>query len=251
MPNYVKCRLKMDGIVDAPIFSESTEGTAYFDFNRIIPMPKELDMVSGSIEDKAIKAYMKYHGNPALRKMMDTKSRWNIIAGDYEISKEDAEQWAAKNNMTVDELIKLGERYCLNVFYHGCATWYDWCCEHWGTKWNACEAKVADDDTIEFQTAWSAPLPVVEQLSRMYPDEVVSIMWADEDTGCNTGEIAYQNGLVALDETGNMIANNLPENQSSEAYSIYVDLWGESPCLSKDSNGNWQKNDCETCHGCD
>ena len=251
MPNYVKCRLKMRGISNAPLFMENDKKERYFDFNKIIPMPQELKMTSGSIEDVAIKTYMKYHGNPALQKMMDAKSRWNIIAGNYEITEEKIAQCVADNDMTAEELSKLGERYCLNVFYHGATTWYDWCCEHWGTKGNACSSEVCGEDIVEFETAWSAPLPIVEQLSRMYPEKVVSIMWAGEDSGSNTGEIAYQNGLVALDSTGNVIMSNIPANQSSEAYSIYVDLWGESSCLSKDENGNWRHNDCETCHECD
>lgn len=251
MPNHVKCRLKMDGLSSVQLFGKDERNEMYFDFNKIIPMPEELDMISGSVEDNAIKAYMKYHGNPALQKMMDAKSKWNILAGNYEISEEEISRCAESNNMTVDELIKAGERYCLNVFYHGFTTWYDWCCEYWGTKWNAYETNIVDEDTVEFCTAWSAPLPVVQQLSRMYPDKVVSIMWADEDRGCNTGEIAYQNGLVALDECGNVIMHNTPDNLSNEAYEIYVKLWGESPCISKDADGNWQRNDCETCHGCD
>lgn len=251
MPNHVKCRLKMEGLVNAPLFSRNEENELYFDFNKIIPMPKELDMISGSFEDIAIKAYVKYHGNPALQKMMDAKSKWNILAGNYEISEEEISSYAGRKNMTVEELVKTGERYCLNVFYHGCTTWFDWCCEHWGTKRNAYETENIDEDTVEFCTAWAAPIPVVEQLSKMYPDKVVSFMWADEDRGYNTGEMAYQNGLIALDDTDNVIMYNLPENLSVEAYKLYVELWGESPCLSKDADGNWQRNDCETCHGCD
>ena len=44
--------------------------------------------------------------------------------------------------------------------------WYDWCCENWGTKWNACDV-VFNDYSIDndhkpsidysFQTAWSPP----------------------------------------------------------------------------------------------
>ncbi|TPL94757.1 hypothetical protein [Mesorhizobium sp. B2-3-10] len=43
----------------------------------------------------------------------------------------------------------------------GHSNWYDWHCEKWGTKWDACELQVneADEDSIDvyFETAWSPP----------------------------------------------------------------------------------------------
>lgn len=43
MPNYVKNRVVMEGIADLPLFIE-VDGKKHFDFNRLIPMPKELEM---------------------------------------------------------------------------------------------------------------------------------------------------------------------------------------------------------------
>jgi hypothetical protein len=41
--------------------------------------------------------------------------------------------------------------------------WYDWCCTHWGTKWDAIDVYVSDDTeedtvTFSFDTAWAPPL---------------------------------------------------------------------------------------------
>jgi Ferredoxin-like domain in Api92-like protein len=52
--------------------------------------------------------------------------------------------------------------------------WYKWCCEHWGTKWDACDVEVdpLDDDDIEttveyhFNTAWTPPKPAVRAMAK-------------------------------------------------------------------------------------
>jgi len=48
--------------------------------------------------------------------------------------------------------------------------WYDWCCDNWGTKWDACSVDFEEYDnivTFSFDTAWSPPLPVYEALADM------------------------------------------------------------------------------------
>ena len=52
----------------------------------------------------------------------------------------------------------------------------DWRNDHWGTKWNACDCVLIDDQrltrgrkvTIGFDTAWAPPTPVVEEIIRKY-----------------------------------------------------------------------------------
>jgi hypothetical protein len=49
--------------------------------------------------------------------------------------------------------------------------WYDWNCQNWDTKWNACEtnAELFEDSqqlVLHFSTAWSPPVPVVEALAQ-------------------------------------------------------------------------------------
>lgn len=60
--------------------------------------------------------------------------------------------------------------------------WYLWNCNHWGTKWDACESCVDNIDEIDdlddeddlvvlFNTAWSAPEPWYQELSKIIPFE--------------------------------------------------------------------------------
>jgi hypothetical protein len=47
---------------------------------------------------------------------------------------------------------------------------YDWCCEHWGTKWNACDPEVDYiHSELHFDTAWGPPWPVLSELSKKFP----------------------------------------------------------------------------------
>lgn len=67
----------------------------------------------------------------------------------------------------------------------------DWNIEKWGTKWNAYDIEVSDG-YVQFDTAWGAPHPVVEDLSKMHPSDEILHEWADEDTGSNVGRRIYR-----------------------------------------------------------
>lgn len=76
--------------------------------------------------------------------------------------------------------------------------WYDWSCNHWGTKWNCYDSNY-DEKIYEyfFMTAWSAPFPVLTELSRLFPEITIIHQWCDEDwCSGNLGEIHYRNGEI-------------------------------------------------------
>lgn len=239
MPNHVKNIVKMSAITTLPIFTEK-EGydkkmVMALDFGKIIPMPESLDVVSGTIENVAIEAAIRKAATAVKQEIM----RPIIIPGmlDSEYKKS-----VNRSGKTEDELSKLGLQYIQNLVLHGSATWYNWCVKHWGTKWNAYENEQIDADTITFETAWSAPEPVIAQLAKMYPDIEIEHWWADEDMGANTGYTKYING-----ELVNSIYH---DTCSNSAYETYILCWGESKCLEKDENGNWKHKDCDECGGC-
>jgi hypothetical protein len=97
---------------------------------------------------------------------------------------------------------------------------YHWSIQNWGTKWNAYDMEKIDDHSMQFDTAWSMPEPVIRALSKKFPDVGVEIRWADEDLGSNCGEIHYKAG----EET----YVNVPDSGSKEAYEIAFDVkgWG-------------------------
>jgi len=62
-----------------------------------------------------------------------------------------------------------------NTKDYGHSNWYDWCVANWDTKWNAYSCYTLEDDTIKledlsdigFQTAWSPPINVIRELSKL------------------------------------------------------------------------------------
>lgn len=68
--------------------------------------------------------------------------------------------------------------------------WYNWNREHWGTKWDAYEvegsvaykrsSKVPYEVVYRFQTAWNPPVPVLEAMTKQFPELHLSLAYVDE-----------------------------------------------------------------------
>jgi hypothetical protein len=62
-----------------------------------------------------------------------------------------------------------------NLKDYGHKNWYDWCVANWDTKWNAYSCYTLEDDSLKleeihdlgFQTAWSPPINVIRELSKL------------------------------------------------------------------------------------
>ncbi len=79
---------------------------------------------------------------------------------------------------------------------YGTNNWCDWNNANWGTKWNSYGYSEYDqsENALKFNTAWSAPHPVIKRLSEMYPEIGIEHSWADEDIGYNCGKHTYMGG---------------------------------------------------------
>lgn len=99
---------------------------------------------------------------------------------------------------------------------YGASDWYHWSIENWGTKWNASEVYVIDDCTVEFDTAWSTPAPVLQALSMMFPNTRVHVEYADEDLGNNCGGYTYINA--------DLCESTQPD--ADDALKFACDVWG-------------------------
>ena len=64
--------------------------------------------------------------------------------------------------------------------------WYDWRVQNWDTKWDCYDVVVTDDDPdqleVEFNTAWSPPEAICNEIREQYPD--LAISWFFDEPGC-------------------------------------------------------------------
>ena len=65
--------------------------------------------------------------------------------------------------------------------------WYDWRLQNWDTKWDAYDVEQHDFDDpdqyeVTFNTAWSPPDAICNQIREDYPD--VEVSWFYDEPGC-------------------------------------------------------------------
>lgn len=123
---------------------------------------------------------------------------------------------------------------------YGKDNWYDWSIEHWGTKWNAYDCVVDIDPelhTLEFYTAWNCVVKVIDEISKTFPDVIITYKWADEDFGYNVGKVKVKNGR------GSVL---IPDGGTNEAIELAAEVQGVTPeewGYTKDENGDYQYNE--------
>ena len=187
MPNYVTTILRIEG-TDAQIEAVKNhikgEDTA-FDFNKVIPMPAALNIECSTRGQQGVDIL--FCRENKITKAMTAECRKEAVA--------------------------LGLAYIENTEMYGFPTWYEWCRAKWGTKWNACEVEDLGD-AIKFETAWNFPRPVIIELSKMFPDVILSFDYADEAAGHNTGEGTIQ--------AGEFISEYYPQDGGTEAMRVYL-----------------------------
>jgi Ferredoxin-like domain in Api92-like protein len=75
--------------------------------------------------------------------------------------------------------------------------WYQWSCEHWGTKWNAWDGSRRGYGRTgrvryRFFTAYDPPLPVFAELARRFPSVEIELTFEVELWG--SGRAAWRDG---------------------------------------------------------
>lgn len=158
--------------------SKEEDNTEFLDFDKIIPMPKELDIEDGSMGELG-RAYLLKKGT------------------DYITSEEVAKRIEERTKEERNEILRLGQAYIDNKSKYGFSTWYGWRNHNWGTKWNSYDNKIKRNKDgkivyIEFQTAWSVPEPILEKLAKECD---FAILYAEEDIDSNCGVGRANNGV--------------------------------------------------------
>lgn len=214
MPNHIQNRITFIGTEKEveQVFDFLKGEDSLIDFNKIIPMPEELNITSGSGGSSGMN-YLLY---------LQDKEMHAHLKGDYERVESLPEE--RKN-----KCIELGKAYLSNYRKYGYITWYEWSCANWGTKWNAYNT-YREGDALYFQTAWSAVPELIGKIAEMFPEISLEYEWADEDYGYNAGS--------GYSEYGEFYYNYCDGN-SDEAWELVFDLWGCRDSFEK-VDGEWR-----------
>lgn len=198
MPNYVTNIIKYEGDEDAirrmlESIKDDRYGIGTIDFNKIILMPESLNIEAGSRTDKGLKAYMDFVEVYTLAGNVNMDKLGDVPAESEEVF------LSVRTDIRPDEW-ELGRTAFQNTMRFDSPTWYEWCIRNWGTKWNAYGYEdgrdYSDSPELRFDTAWSAPHPILVRLAELYPSVRFTHEWADEDIGRNLGRREYVNGFL-------------------------------------------------------
>ena len=200
MPNYVMNTVRVRGDDESLRalwkLTENEQGEiGHLDFNKVIPMPEALKIEESSVMHKGLKAVQDFMEIYSMEKTEE-----EFKAAIWNIPQSSINAFLRMRTDVSREEWTLGLQAYRNIAQYGAASWYDWCVKNWGTKWNACEPTLDSDendvDYLRFETAWSAPHPILEKLSEMFPNATFEHSSADEDLGNNCGERVYSGGKL-------------------------------------------------------
>lgn len=74
------------------------------------------------------------------------------------------------------------EQKAERVAKYGYDNWFDWRFENWGTRTDAHDSEIQEDEnglTIDFTTAWSPVIPYIKQVAKMYPDLIFDLYFME------------------------------------------------------------------------
>lgn len=227
MPNHIKNFLiiKAEGKRLAEILDsikDDEKGVGTIDFEKLIPIPINLkDVPESPLTEQGYALYRQYMNEKTLQQMVidnDTISDKIRENARLELRKIEARYSMLENE---DMNMFIAGKICYeNMLKTGSPTPYRWNIDNWGTKWNAYQSK-GNENIIVFLTANSSPTPVMEALSKKYPEIEFEHQWASDDFGRDMGMKQYLDGEI--------VSKYIPEHFSKEAYDLSFEMWDAVP----------------------
>lgn len=199
MPNWVRNRVIAEDCAKLREVLLNEKGEV--DFNQVLPMPQDLMIDSGS---HSFQVPSKYFAEYQQKELEAQQVIVDKMEGLFDATLTQAQ--FVNKIMTITSITHLimtvkgidkkdkGAQKSLYQFIagyynfkkYGFVDWYKWSQEVWGTKWNAYNTIMYDDEAVEFDTAWCMPYGVMCALAKRL-NMPVRVCWADEDLGSNCG----------------------------------------------------------------
>ena len=181
------------------------EDSYVLDFNKLIPMPSELNLTSGRIENYSVAYYYKNISDEEkikVKKLLEN-SKLDFYGNFWNKYKDDISK-VLSESITISELnsfydledneikekyanlFDLGKQYVDNIKNYKFSNWYDWRIENWGTKWNVNdEVSIIDNGNNEyeilFNTAWALPDKIMLEFSKFCKNGELHWEYCNED----------------------------------------------------------------------
>lgn len=185
------------------------------DFNKLMPMPAELNIECSSRTNDGLKLFGDYLCEAAriAAKMPDATPNERAAALFRHM-----DDWQ-KEHKADPEVWELGKKASRNIQKYGCATWREWCRLNWGSKWNAYQCVPLDEraDTMEFQTANCAVPKIAAALSQRFPTQTVIYSWSGGELMQSLGRMVFQGGKA--------VRIDIPDDRTAQAYAMSAGVW--------------------------
>ena len=184
MPNWVTNKISAPPHVIAALLN--AEGRVDFDLIAPFPGPcgKDWDGIAFDAEEAAkIICGVRENGHPLLVLLEEgLRSRFDI------------------NNLSdksFEQFVGMVRNWRACGYLHQ----MDYARKVWGTKWGACRPTAQPDEGwCQFETAWACPTGLLTLLSERFPQDVINVVYADEDIGANCGSFSLQAGAVVAQD---------------------------------------------------
>ena len=219
MPNWCRNYLKLKNENDL-VKIVNAEGEV--DYNILLPMPEDLDVTSGGLNDRDIYIYLSkgctieitdnvpaiiFLKRDSFTASFITKERIESFENSYTEMSEDDKKKSYED----------GQKLVENFMRYGAVTWYEWCCANWGVKWNASDTdinKKGKEVEIFFCSPWGPPSGWLQKLSKEGVE--FTLDWSEE--GGFYGTITGDGKGNAIDSNnGNYFADDMEEGGEDNA----------------------------------
>jgi len=193
MPNWCYNALTVSG-PRGPIvlFQTMALGEEAFSLQSLLPCPQSLyDVPAGSHED----LYEIVHGD--WEGVRSRKVRGRPMSP-Y-TTREEMVRDLPRIYPDTNDAVGIANQYKDNLEEHGHRTWYGWCVDSWGTKWDVSNAVLISESagslTYEFSSAWTPPEEAIRTISKSFHELTFKLEYYEP--GCDfVGSATFIKGKV-------------------------------------------------------
>lgn len=187
MPNWCSNRLTIEAKSDKDaeiLISAFKLGDRDFSFNAIIPRPKELNILQGSVTSLAKEYLLETSiADPKLLERINKRwrSKTKLVHCDDPFSDD------IRFGEGYEAFLKYVKAVAENISKFGHPNWFGWSMENWGVKWDASSSKLTQKGKVlifEFETAWAPPVPVFEYIAEHFADHIDGMTVNCVEEGC-------------------------------------------------------------------